>query len=327
MKKNIRKIPDSTRVRIETLANPIQAGAVLNVPKCNIERGDYKHLGIIVESNEIIVPPEVELSSSQGKWSYINLYGHEFPRKDLPKIEKTYSFEAPNWGDPSKGYHDVSFTRMVYQKGFIPPRYITFKMELIKEESSDDHYCIKFLINEILLKNSPTFEEDIFYHLNILQENIGTFEVYDNNTTREEYISTSRVDWEIFPPGSLEDFLRHLFLRQRVQLSRTQIDTINERYNVLMSHSPIQIITGTSGFQRYFGAIFSNGLVAFENVRYGNALYLMGNDWNVLSKLSRTQLLKNSYARYKRIIHNPGWEIKLAKYLEDGDHFTLPKAS
>ncbi|MFB7031234.1 MULTISPECIES: hypothetical protein, partial [unclassified Streptomyces] len=71
------------------------------------------------------------------------------------------------------------------------------------------------------------------------------------------------------------------------------------------------LIYGTSGFQRYLGAQFASNLVVFENVRYGNALYVMYERWEDLSKKSRLELLSGPARGFERILHRQGWEGKL----------------
>ena len=69
-----------------------------------------------------------------------------------------------------------------------------------------------------------------------------------------------------------------------------------------------------SGFRRYFGAQFQHDLVAFENVEYGNAIYVLKGDWAILSKLSRGELLKLNTG-VDRIVHFVGWEAKAARII------------
>ena len=46
----------------------------------------------------------------------------------------------------------------------------------------------------------------------------------------------------------------------------------------------------------------------FENVRYGNALYVLYENWEDVSQRSRIDLLKGTSADYERIPHMDGWE-------------------
>jgi hypothetical protein len=90
-----------------------------------------------------------------------------------------------------------------------------------------------------------------------------------------------------------------------------------DRYRVLEKLGPVAYISGTSGFQRYFGAQFVDNLVVFENLEYGNAIYVMFDNWEELSKLSRIELLKNRPGfGFERIVHRAGWKDALKKLIK-----------
>jgi hypothetical protein len=60
-----------------------------------------------------------------------------------------------------------------------------------------------------------------------------------------------------------------------------------------------------------FGFKFRDDLVALENLGHGNAVYIMYEDWTVLSRRTRVELLGDANANYDRIIHRPGWQDRL----------------
>lgn len=81
----------------------------------------------------------------------------------------------------------------------------------------------------------------------------------------------------------------------------------------MLSLKPQNLIQGTSQFQRYFGAKFAEDLVVFENVEYGNAIYLMFGNWEELSQKSRTELLSSGSTDFIRIPHTKTWKIRLRR--------------
>ena len=90
-------------------------------------------------------------------------------------------------------------------------------------------------------------------------------------------------------------------------MSPQQQAVMKERIMVMQRLNPEAYITGTDGFLRYFGAKFGDDFVAFENARYGNALYIMYDGWEALSQKSRIELLAGDRDSYDRIEHRPGW--------------------
>jgi hypothetical protein len=86
---------------------------------------------------------------------------------------------------------------------------------------------------------------------------------------------------------------------------------------VLNRLKPEAYIAGSDGFLRYFGAKFGDDFVVFENVRYGNAIYLMFEKWEELSKRSRVELLAGPRDQFMRVEHREGWKEQLeAQVLE-----------
>src|SRR5262249_40708822 len=146
----------------------------------------------------------------------------------------------------------------------------------------------KFQVKAVLRPGSEGFDEDLLYALNLLQENVGAVNVFPADSTREDYLNTVTVGWEILPPGERDETILKILNRMRRPSDEAK-ERIAERYDALASLKPVDYIAGTSGFQRYFGARFAPNLVVFENLEYGNAIYVMFEDWEKLSQQSRLQ--------------------------------------
>jgi hypothetical protein len=54
----------------------------------------------------------------------------------------------------------------------------------------------------------------------------------------------------------------------------------------------------------------------FENLNYGNAVYVMYEQWEKLSMRSRVELLKGDRDDFDRIEHRKGWADKLGALLK-----------
>ncbi len=84
-----------------------------------------------------------------------------------------------------------------------------------------------------------------------------------------------------------------------------------------MTLEPQKLVFGTSGFRRYFGALMRDDLVVFENIEYGNAVYVMFEEWEELSKKSRIDLLSGKYGEsFERVLHTSGWKSKLRSIIK-----------
>lgn len=314
-KKNFRRTPDWIQGKIaECHESCMVVSGIKRVKSSDIGQGYYSGIGLVDGPDGPVFPDLVVPLADSGRYSRRNVEGHEVVRKDLSKVPKTFSWEVPNWGDWSKGSHDCSFTRMVYVREFMGPREVQLKTELIGEELSEDKvFLFRFTVDEILDKTSPSFDADILSSINVLQENTGIADIYASSADVKDYLKTQAVEWEILPLG--EDLLPRVLKLAKGNTDKAK-QKIEERYQVFLSLGPKSLIMGTSGLRRYFGALVADDLVVFENVEYGNALYVMFDEWPQLSQLSRRDLLSSQHNGFERIIHKPGWQSQLKKLID-----------
>lgn len=312
-KRNFRKIPKNIIEHIRTFDQDdvVVACAKFLRPE-DISR--YSHLGLRLESGGILIPTPAVPDPRAGRYSRANVEGDEKIRKDLPMISKEFEFEAPDWGDWTKGSHPVTWTREVYQRDFYAPKEVELSVVLIEEKSGG--FVIRFSIEQVLNRRTKDFEQELFYNLNLLQENVGAADVFPSAATLAEYTATIRLDWQILPPGTVDEVVRGI-LRGKSAISSEQEAIMKSRISVMAGLNPEAYIAGTDGFLRYFGAKFGDDFVAFENIRYGNAIYVMYDSWLDLSKKSRIELLNGPRDSFDRIEHREGWEAKFTAMVQE----------
>jgi hypothetical protein len=311
-KQNFLRVPNTINRQIQKIANKqVIVACVKKIAKADITKGLYKHLKIVIEDDKASFPTNIVPSSSVGRYSATNIDGKESVRRDLPMVKKSYSWETPNFGDWSKGSHTTTRERDVYQRDYIPAKEWEIKIELLDTEiiNGEEAFVFKFSIDDVFDASSAEFEADLLYALNLLQENTGHSYVFTSTTSREDFLKTVLVEWEILPPGEKDDVLSKISGNR--SFTPEEKTKISDRYDLLSKLNPSCYIRGTSGFHRYFGAMFGENLVVFENLEYGNAIYVMFEDWKVLSKKSRIDLLKGEAKGFERIVHGAGWEGKL----------------
>jgi hypothetical protein len=138
---------------------------------------------------------------------------------------------------------------------------------------------------------------------------------HNENTTREALSHTMNVYWEIFPPGTVDEVVR-FFSEGMIGAKGTRRITstekiLRERVEAFVALRPEAYIRGRDQLNQYIGAKIAENVVVFENWHYGNALYVLREDWEEISKRSRIELLHDAEARFERIIHSPGWQRRL----------------
>lgn len=308
MKKNIQKIPKDIYAKLETIKeNDVVVGCAIKIKKQDIIAGKFEHLGIVLTSQGLTIPSSLLPSENQGKYSERNINGLEVVRKDLPKETHYNSIESPNWGDSYNGTHTVNLPYKKYPRDFQPPRELEIAMTCKDARPDLDTYIIAFQVQEILGKTSKDFERKLFENLNLLQENIGTFGVQAADIPLADYAKTLQVSWEILPPGTVDETIQRIFHGKTP--TAQQKDVTAERYKFFLSLSPKSLVFGQSGFRRYFGALLEDNLVVFENIEYGNAVYILFDNWEELSKLSRLDLMSGKFGKsFERVIHKSGWK-------------------
>ena len=317
MKKNIhfRRIPDYIEQELHNVQSQhIIVATIIDASKSEIARGAYRHLGIKVTERNIQFPKTIQPDKLSGIFARRNRNGIVWKLTNLPKVIKTFSFDSPNFGDPDKGYHTTYIDREVYQRRLEPPRDWEITLNVINQ--SEVRVRIKAEINTVLDRQHPDFRKDLFFAINLLQEQCRDSHVFNAAISDEELAKVTTVGWEIFPPGSMDRTFSVITQRLR-NSSHERLQEIQKRANVLNRLDPTEYIVGSGMNSRYFGAKFGENIVVFENIDYGNALYILFDNWQEISQMSRIDILKRHERDFIRIIHKDGWDKVLKRKLNE----------
>ena len=312
MKKNFRFVPEYLIEKTQFIStSDIQVLTAKKITLASIEQGDLKHLGIELNNGKLTISESVIPPETSGKYSKRNIHGNTIKRRDLPKESFTISMEPPNW--KGSGTHTVTITNQRYQKEFIAPHTTSILVNSDCIEKSG-YFTITFRIDAVLQKTSHDFSANLLRCINLMQENVGCVDIISSDKTLSDYLGTLVVGWEILPPGSRDQAYDRIFKGRAP--TQVQIDQFDERYKFLKSLNPQKEIFGSSGMNRYLGAKINDNLVVFENLTYGNAIYVMYDQWEVLSKHSRIELLSGKLGKnFDRVPHFIGWKDKVNKLI------------
>lgn len=316
MKKNFRKIPEFIKNRVKALnSDNIIVASIIKIDKNQINDLRFKNLDLKLTDNKINFNKKYIPNSTIGFFSKRNVEGYKIIHKDKDKICKSFFLgERPYYGDWSKGSFSLYATRYVYPFDNIPPKELSISIDLLEE--TEDNFKIKVAVDIILNRNNENFDEELFFTINLLQENIRSINVFSSETTRDEYLKTLSLTWDIFPPGKRDEDLDRI-LRGSKNLTQQRTEEVKNKYDYLVSLRPVEIISGLSGMRRYFGAKFSESLVVFENLNYGNAIYILFENWIELSKLSRREIQNRPLNEYIRIKHTENWQRNLERVIAE----------
>jgi hypothetical protein len=312
-KRNYLRTPEPIAQRIQHLdGDALVVGTTLTATTADIAAGTFAHLGLGLDAqgapvvSDRVVPPP-----SRGRYSRYNVEGRTIVRRDLPKVSKTLGpWLSPNWGDWSNGSHLTSFDRLVYQRQVLPPAGVVLQVERLPGEGEGDACLFKVATARILDRTAPGFADDLLHDLNLVGESVGATGIYPPNATAADYAGTIRVSWSLLPVGERDSDLARILGRvpgTDLPLRRK----IVSRYDVLRGLGPRRWVEGVDGFDRYLGALIRDDLVVLEHLEYGNAAYVMGENWLELSKKSRLELLASDRTEFVRVPHRTGWEERL----------------
>jgi hypothetical protein len=306
--KNLIKLPPTIKSRLKQLAGkPIIAACSRVYSAEDLEAGGLKHLGVRLNKGTLTFPQSLIPPATSGKYSFRNVEGEEVVRRDLPMETHHNAVESPNWGDSYNGTHTVYLPYQKYARDFIGPRLSEMRISSPNTIAGQAKYMLIFEIDRVLEAKAKDFEKSLLECLNLLQENVGHCGVQSTGATIADYVGVLKVSWDVLPPGTKEEAIARLFKGQTP--SQAKKDDAGERYDFLMSLKPSKLVYGTSGLQRYFGGLIKDDLVVFENIEYGNAIYVMFDNWKALSQRTRTELLSGRFgANFERIMHTSGWK-------------------
>ncbi len=311
--KNYLNIPQITLEEIKTTkTNYIQLGCVLKASKNDIKNGCYKDLSIEIKNGNVKYIDSILPPTYNGRYSSYNQKGRSIIRRNLPKVTKWFSHDIYPYGDTSRNTVLATYSRKVWQREEWLPEFLTFSVSLKQEDSEFCYFIIK--CEEIIDKRSNDAEFRVLYNINLISENCGNYQIIENDKDDDYILKTLYVNWELLPPGHIE--IQSITRNFETKSPQEQKEVL-ERFEYIKSFNPKKLIKGSNKFSQYFGAIMSNDVVVLENTHVGNAIYVFYNDWEILSKLSRTELLRMNSKNVTRIRHSGNWKELLNKTINN----------
>ena len=315
MKHNISKLPVLVRGKLQGFGNnEIVAACTRQFKLDDVKNGALLRYGITIPDAGVIVGLKgiFEPAPNAGRFSRKNCRNTVIIHKDEPKIPVELDGVATDWHG---GQHPFTYIRECYRRSIVSPKHIKIAAEIIRVEL--DSVVVAFRVDESLRSSSPDFQLRLLAGLNLLQENVGACDIERADTNMSQYQHLLRANWRIFPPGTLTnmELACRVYGRSARQLDAKQIMEIQSRYDFLMSLGAEKIIIGIDSFNGYIGAKFEDDIVVFDNVRFGNAVYILREDWETLSRKTKHELLQMKGVAY-RIPHLQGWTHKVSQRLK-----------
>jgi hypothetical protein len=156
----------------------------------------------------------------------------------------------------------------------------------------------------------------VLHTINLLLELFGECTILRDNLESLLTGELRRLNWQVLPPGrhpwaTLEPHVRPVLSRQAADVA----PVIRERIETVNKYGADFVACGQAGFQGYLIFGFENqNLFVLESAYADNATYVFREDWEVLSRLSKAEILTGGL-HHRRIIHNLAWERAVSTLL------------
>jgi len=167
------------------------------------------------------------------------------------------------------------------------------------------------IINNLFSKTKNEFK-DIKHAVNLILEIFGYCNIYTKEFEKFFDKRIKKLNWEILPEGKypwekLEPIIDEI-LKDKSDVKKPVYKSRLEKIN---SYNADFTATGEAGFKGYFIFGFNEkNLYILENAEYGNATYILREDWEKLSKKTKSELLNNDLHE-QRIIHGKNWKKEI----------------
>jgi hypothetical protein len=255
------------------------------------------------------------LPHSIGPVSDFNANGKYLSRKDKP-METAYRQGEWTWQEFHGRYSKVEKSKIVeipyqrYPRTFITPPSVELSIATNVDE------------NMFLISPEFTYEkmnDSVIIHvINLFLELFGECQILDAKLEQIIKAPIIRLNWKILPKGAMPWTKLRPKLEQTIarQGMGNQI-VINKRFESINSHEPEFVAVGQAGFDGYLIFGFPKiRLFVLESTAVNNATYILNKNWEVLSTLTKAEIL-NEALHKERVIHRENWFHEINRILNN----------
>ncbi|WP_299232411.1 hypothetical protein [uncultured Halomonas sp.] len=260
-----------------------------------------------------LLPGESVLPKAVGNITTFNAEGKEIPLKDKPK-ETHYRQQEWTWKEFRGRYDFEERSRIVdipyerYPRKFIEPPAIEFN---VATNAGSEKLIVSDSV-EFLPKNDNL----IIHVINLFLEIFGYCEIRNAGLDSIIRAPLRKLNWDVLPPGKKPwGELKPLVREATEHLSDGNKVVIDKRLESINVHEPDFVAVGRAGFTGYLIFGFpEKSLYILESTQTNNATYVIENNWEVLSGLTKAEILENDLHK-ERVIHRESWFNEINRIL------------
>lgn len=252
-------------------------------------------------SKELTIGEEI-LPREIGAVTRFNSRGKEIVDRTEKEFRDIYRpYHIKDWHGQ---YHDgiAHEVRECNKKMYIKPNQVEFKIIRKDEE--------KYIIAKEILENN------LKHILNLFLEIFGECEIiYENE--KIDYGNTIRLNWRVLPKGKYPWEKLYPYVKEKLEnIKETNRVVARKNIEIIAKYKPSFVAIGEAGFSGYiiFGFEKSDRVI-LESMEVNNATYILKDDWEEISKMTKAEILQNNLYE-KRIIHTKNWETEIEKIIK-----------
>lgn len=252
-----------------------------------------------LETGEMVIPTSI------GPITHFNIYGKEIINKKEKEDRHIYRpYHIKDWHGQ---YHDgiAHEIRRCYKRDYIIP----YEIELIITEQRGNKYIVSNEVSNDLNK--------LKHIMNLMLEIFGEFEiVYKEESIN--YGKIKRLNWDILPRGKYPWEKLYPYIKNNLDnMQETKAKIAKDNIETITKYNPSFVAIGRSGFLGYLIYGFNKeNKVILESMEINNATYVLNENWENISKLTKAEILKNNLHE-KRVIHNKKWNKEIEKIIKE----------
>jgi hypothetical protein len=165
---------------------------------------------------------------------------------------------------------------------------------------------------------TPEKRSQLLHVINLLLEIFGECDILQENLDAVIPMpqTLKRLNWRVLPPGRIPWSQVESTVGTIVERApRGNRRLIADRLQTIHQYEPNFLAVGEAGFTGYFVFGFpAKKLFVLESIYSDNATYVLDEDWEQISRLTKAEILDQSLHQ-ERIVHRVGWHTLVKKLL------------
>lgn len=307
-----------TRIINLSKLNFVKEGSVIRVGVSNLERfkDKLKEIGFKnhLEPGFKILPKVVGPVSDRNANGDYEIHKDQEKEIHYSMIEWTYK----QWAGPGETVEVTESTARPYEKyprTFIPP----MSVELTLVEDEDELIIVS---PEMIFKDEN--KDKIIHTVNLFLEIFGECQVLNNNQKAIKMPEIKRLNWEVLPKGKMPWEKRKQQIKKFIDRANGKNKNVVEhRLEEINKYEPDFTAIGKGGFNGYIVHGFNdNNTYVLESIYTNNATYILEDNWEEISKLTKAEILNDDLHK-DRVIHSKNWYKKINEILKKLMHQSI----